>query len=410
VPVKRPELLSPAGDFESLKAAVLFGADAVYLSGEKYGLRVNAGFKQGEIIQAVEYAHKNNVKIYLACNIVANNADIDGFPEYIKEAANLNVDAVIVSDPGLFDSVKTHAPELPVHISTQAGVMNYAAANALYKAGAKRVILARETSLSEIKAIRGNTPPGLELEAFVHGAMCVSFSGRCLLSAYMNDRHANRGECTHPCRWKYSLYHLEEETRPGEYFDITETNRGSYILNSKDLCMIEHIGEMAESGLTSLKIEGRAKTAYYTAVITNAYRAAIDAYANNQPLPDWARREVDCVSHRPYCAGFYLGNAAEMNYETSGYIRECDFIATVDKYNCADGAAEITQRGYFTASDYIEVVQPFCEPERVVISEMFNAAGEPVKVANHAMEKLFIKCGNTFKQGAVLRRCHFPRT
>jgi len=391
----KPELLSPAGGPESLKAAVLYGADAVYIGGG-FGLRINAEFNEEEVIQAVEFAHKNNVKIYLACNIAANNADADAFREYAEKSALFGVDAVIVSDIGVFDLARTYAPKIPIHISTQAGVMNYAACNALYKAGAKRIILARELSLAEIRRIRAETPPDLELEAFVHGAMCVSISGRCLLSAYMTGRDANRGACAHPCRWKYAL---TEETRPGEFFEISEFSdgRGSYILNSKDLCMIDYVQELAEAGLNSLKIEGRAKTAYYTAVVTNAYRAALDS----RTTPEWAKREVDCVSHRPYCTGFYFG-PPEMRYESSGYIRECDFIAAVDGFE--DGLIRITQRGYFTVSDYIEAVQPFSKPEQIVISEMYNANGEKITVANHAMEKLFIKCDNTLKEGAVLRR------
>jgi len=404
-PVKnvKPELLSPAGDTESLKTAVLFGADAVYLGGE-FGLRSNAALNFDEIIQSVNFAHSHNVKVYLACNIVADNRDADAFPEYIKNAAAAGVDAAIVSDVGLFYLARTHAPNLPIHISTQAGTMNYAACNALYKAGAKRIILARETSIADIRTIRDNTPPELELEAFVHGAMCVSYSGRCLLSAYMSDRDANKGNCAQPCRWKYRL---TEENRQGESFDITEDGKGSYILNSRDLCMIEYIEDMAKAGLTSLKIEGRAKTAYYTAVITNAYRAALDAYAENRPLPEWARREVDNVSHRPYGTGFYFGYAKQY-YESSGYTRDRDFIATVD--NCNDGVIEITQRGYFAINDYIEAVQPFSEPVRVVITDMRDANGEKVEVANRAMQKLFIKCDKAIAKGAMLRRCPSRKT
>lgn len=400
----KPELLSPAGDTESLKAAVLYGADAVYLGGENFGLRANAGLKYGEIVQSVDFAHSRNVKVYLTCNIVADNRDANAFPEYVKKAEAAGIDAVIISDMGLFGLARTHAPSLPVHISTQAGVMNYAACDALYKAGAKRVILARETSLADIKIIRGNTPSELELEAFAHGAMCVSFSGRCLLSAYMDNRDANKGVCSQPCRRKYSL---SEETRPNEFFEISEESRGGFILNSKDLCMIDYVGDMAEAGLTSLKIEGRAKTAYYAAVITNAYRAALDAYANNIPLPEWARREVDCVSHRPYGTGFYFGEARQF-CESSGYVRDRDFIATVD--NCENGVAQITQRGCFTVRDCIEAVQPFSEPERVVITEMRNANGEKIETANRAVEKLFIRCDNIFKEGAMLRKCPSRKT
>jgi len=398
----KPELLSPAGDLESLKAAVLYGADAVYLAGEAFGLRVNAGLKYEDVLLGVDRAHENGVKVYLACNIIANNADIDAFPDYIANMAEIGVDAVIVSDMGLFDLAKKYAPALPVHISTQAGVMNYAACCALYNAGAKRVILARETSLDEIRVIRGKTPPELGLEAFAHGAMCMSYSGRCLLSSFINNRRANRGECTHPCRWEYSHY-LEEKTRPGEFFRIDELEggRGSYILNSKDLCMIEHIGEMARAGVTSLKIEGRAKTAYYTAVITNAYRAAIDAYAGGRPLPDWVKREVNSVSHRPYCTGFYFGGP-EQSPESSGYVRDCDFIAVVSGDN--GGMVEITQRGYFTVTDYIEAVEPGSPPKRVIIEEMYGADGERADTGRHAEEKLLIKCENKLKSGTVIRK------
>jgi len=405
----KPELLSPAGDIESLEAAVLFGADAVYLGG-KFGLRSNAALNFDEIIQSVNFAHSHSVKVYLACNIVAGNRDADAFPEYVRNAEKAGVDAVIVSDVGLFYLAKTHAPNLPIHISTQAGTMNYAACCALHKVGAKRIILARETSLADIRIIRDNTPPELELEAFAHGAMCVSYSGRCLLSAYLSNRDANKGNCSQPCRWKYRL---TEETRPNEYMEIAEDSRGSYILNSRDLCMIDYIKDMAEAGLTSLKIEGRAKTAYYTAVITNAYRAALDAYAKNRPLPEWARREVDNVSHRPYGTGFYFGEAKQY-YESSGYSRERDFVATIN--DSRDGVIEITQRGYFTVSDYIEAVQPYSEPARVVISDMRDANGEKVEVANKAMQKLFIKCDNAiahfthFKEGTMLRRCPSRKT
>jgi putative protease len=276
--------------------------------------------------------------------------------------------------------------------------MNYAACNALYKAGAKRIILARETPLSEIKRIRAQTPPDLELEAFVHGAMCVSFSGRCLLSSYINNRDANRGECSQPCRWEY---HLTEETRPNEFFKVFEDGRGRYILNSKDLCMIEYISQLAEAGLSSLKIEGRAKTAYYTAVITNAYACAIDAYKKDLPLPEWVKREVNCVSHRPYSTGFYFGQA-EQYYENSGYIRDCDFIGTVDGYD--NGFIEITQRNYFTVNDYIEVIAPQNPPERFVINEMYNSNRARVEIASRATEKLLLRCDRAFPTGAMLRR------
>jgi len=402
------ELLSPAGDMESLKAAILYGADAVYIGANRFGLRANAGFDIRELASAVEYAHGYNVKVYLTCNIVANNSDVDRFPEFIKQVAQIGIDAVIISDLGIFDLVKTHASNfdsgnLSVHISTQAGVMNYATANMLYNLGAKRIILARELSLKEIMHIRENTPPELELEAFVHGAMCMGFSGRCLISNYLTSRDANRGECSQPCRWKY---HLTEEMRPDEFYPVIEDDKGSYIFNSKDLCMIEHIPELVEAGITSFKIEGRAKTAYYSAIITNAYRAAIDTFRRGKVCPDWAIHEVNCVSHRPYCTGFYLNENALQSYEQSGYIRDCDFVGVVDGYK--DGVVEITQRNYFTVDDYLEVVSPGKPPEHFVINEMYNSSNELITIANHAVEKLWIKCDVEFSARAMIRRKNNP--
>ncbi|MCL1789033.1 MAG: U32 family peptidase [Oscillospiraceae bacterium] len=395
------ELLSPVGDIESLKLGFLYGADAVYVGGEGFGLRANAGFSMDELAFSVDYAHKLGKKIYLACNIVANNHDVDEFPAFISQAEKLGTDAVIVSDLGMFDLVRTHAPELPVHISTQAGVMNYVSANMLCKLGAKRIILARETSLKNIRRIREETPPELEIEVFVHGAMCMGFSGRCLISAYLANRDANRGACAQPCRWKY---YLMEETRPGEFFRVFEEKqeRGSYILNSKDLCMIEHIGDLAENGVTSFKIEGRAKTAYYTAVITGAYRVAVDAYEKGMLLPEWVKREVNCVSHRPYCTGFYFDESDIQSYENSGYIRDCDFVGVIDGF-CND-MLEITQRNYFTADDRLEVVVPGRIPAELKIGYMENSKGEAVRIANHAVEKLYIRCKTEFPQGSLIRR------
>jgi putative protease len=380
------ELLSPAGDLESLKAAILFGADAVYAGGAGFGLRANAGLSADELREGVAHVRERGKRLYLTCNIVADNDDAAAFPAFIREAARIGVDAVIVSDLGLFDLVRTHAPELPIHISTQAGVMNFASANLLHKLGASRVILARELSLSEIRRIRANTPPELELEAFVHGAMCMAFSGRCLISNYLAARDANRGQCAQPCRWNY---HVIEETRPNEHFPIREDARGSYLFNSKDLCLLEHVRELGEAGITSFKIEGRAKTAYYSAVVTNAYRAAIDAAAQGREIPQWAIREVHCVSHRPYSTGFYFGEA-QQNYEQSGYVRNCDFVGVVD--DCTDGSLNITQRNYFTINDRLEIITPGNPPQPLEIKEMYNSKGESIEIANHAVEKLTVNC------------------
>ncbi|MCL2071335.1 MAG: U32 family peptidase [Oscillospiraceae bacterium] len=403
------ELLSPAGDMESVKAGFLYGANSVYVGGERFGLRANAGFCADELAEAVKYARNAGKRIYLTCNIVANNSDIDMLPEFIVQAEKIGVDAVIVSDLGVLDLVKSNST-LSIHVSTQAGVMNYASANMLYKLGAKRIILARETPLSEIKRIRDETPPELEIEAFVHGAMCMGFSGRCLISSYLTGRDANRGQCAQPCRWGY---YLTEETRPNEFFKVFEDERGSYILNSKDLCMIEHIAELAQSGVTSFKIEGRAKTAYYSAIITNAYRAAIDAYEQGVPLPDWVKREVNCVSHRPYCTGFYFPENSEkaediQSYEHSVYIRDCDFVAVVaDSVLRGDTSIEIIQRNYFTADDCLEIIAPGQPPKRLTVSNMVNSKGETITIANHAVETICIECdGNAgaFPKGSFIRK------
>jgi putative protease len=388
---KKIELLCPAGDMESVKAAILYGANAVYVGGDEFGLRANAGFDRQELIKAAEYARKHGVKIYLTCNIVADNSDIDKFRQFVKTIGEIGLDAVIVSDLGIFDIIKSSNCEIDVHISTQAGVMNYAAANMLYRLGAKRIILARETSLAQIRQIRENTPPELELEAFVHGAMCMGFSGRCLISNYLTSRDANRGQCAQPCRWSY---HLVEQTRPNEFFPVYEDDRGSYILNSKDLCMIEHIPDLIQAGVSSFKIEGRAKTAYYTAIITNAYRAGIDC----ETLPDWVKREVNCVSHRPYCTGFYFGNETNIAPEYSGYVRDCDFVGVFD------GGGEITQRNYFTTDDYLEVAPPGEPPRRLEIQQMYNSKDELITIANHGLQKLRIKCREDFPAGSMIRR------
>jgi putative protease len=393
------ELLSPSGDMESVRAALLYGADAVYVGGSGFGLRANAGFSTDELRQAVAFVRDCGKRIYLTCNIVANVTDVAAFPAFIREVAEIAPDAVIISDLGLFDLARTHAPDLPIHISTQAGVMNHATANMLHKLGASRVILARELSLTQIRTIRENTPPELELEAFVHGAMCMAFSGRCLISNYLAARDANRGQCAQPCRWEYTVM---ETTRQGEHFPISEDARGTYLFNSKDLCMIRHIREVAESGVVSFKIEGRAKTAYYTAVVTNAYRAAIDACVQGREVPDWATREVACVSHRPYCTGFYFGDSAEQSYEQSGYIRNCDFVGVVDGF--ADEWLDITQRNYFTTADRLEVIAPATPPVVLEIEEMRNSKGEVITVANHAVERLQIRSKTEFPSGSLIRR------
>lgn len=395
------ELLSPAGDFECLEAALRFGCDAVYLGGKGYGMRASAkNFDFDELKKAVDLAHDKGVKVYLTCNTLPSNKEIEEFPEFIKNADAAGIDAVIVCDLGVMGLVKKHAPSMEIHMSTQVGIVNYAAANELYSMGAKRVVLSRETGIEDIKRIREKIPDDMEIEAFVHGAMCVSFSGRCLLSAYMTGRNANNGECAQPCRWKYSLV---EEKRPGEYFPVFEDDGGTYILNAKDMCMIEHLDKLIDAGVSSLKIEGRAKSAYYVATVTNAYSTALKFVKAGQSVPKWVTDEVYNVSHREYCTGFYFGTYdAKQVYESSGYVRSCDFVGVID--GADDGRVLLTQRNYFTLDDELEVLIPGCEPVRFMAEHLYNSAGEEIRVANKATEKLSAVCGCEYPEGSILRR------
>lgn len=395
------ELLSPAGDYECLTAAVDYGCDAVYLGGTNFGMRAGPkNFDKSELENAVKYAHDRGVKVYLTCNTVPTNDEVIAFPDFIKEAAETGIDAVIVADIGVMAMVKKYAPKLDIHMSTQVGIMNYETANELYRLGARRIVLAREVSLEEIKRIRDNIPEDMEIEAFVHGAMCVSFSGRCLLSKYLVDRDANRGACAQPCRWRYFI---TEEKRIGQDYEIYEDNRGTYILNAKDLCMIEHIKELLDAGVTSLKIEGRAKSSYYVATVTNAYRNALDAVYKGEEPQKWVLDEVYKVSHRRYCTGFFFEHDdAEQYYEDSGYFREYDFAGVIDSYE--NGILHLTQRNYFTLDDELEILSPNCEPVRFKPAEMFNDKGESVRIANHATEKLTIPYDCGFPKNSILRK------
>ena len=395
------ELLSPAGDLECLQSAVDYGADAVYLGSTIFGMRAAAAkFDFDTLKEGVKYAHEKGVKVYLTCNIVPSNDEIEILPEFIKNAYACGIDAAIVSDLGTLSVIKNTVPELSVHISTQAGVVNYVTANELYKMGADRVVLAREVDIDNIRRIREKIPADMDIEVFVHGAMCVSFSGRCLLSSFMVDRNANKGECAQPCRWKY---HLVEEKRPGEYYQLFEDDKGSYILNAKDMCMIEHLDKLKEAGVTSFKIEGRAKSAYYVAVVTNAYRAAMDAVKNGEPIPKWAVEEVYKVSHRQYCTGFYFGkDDANQYYENSGYIRDYDFVGVVD--SCKDGIINLTQRNYFTVHDKLEILSPGKKPVPIEIPYVINSKGEKTEIANRATEKLMIESDLVFPSHSILRK------
>lgn len=398
------EVLAPAGDEERLTAALNYGADAVYLGRQQFGMRASPmNFDFEQLVKAVESAHSKGVKVYLTCNTLPRNNELPFFEQFVREAVEAKVDALIVADIGLLMLIKRYAPDMEIHISTQTGIVNYATARELYDLGAKRVVLARELSLDEIAEIRAKTSPDLDIECFVHGAMCVSFSGRCLLSQYLVNRDANRGECAQPCRWGY---HLMEEKRPGEFFPIFEDEKGTYILNAKDMCMIEHIDKLAEAGVTSLKIEGRAKSAYYVTVVTNAYRMAVDEYYKHPydfKLPDWIRDEVYKVSHRKYCNGFFFGAPEESQYyENSGYIRNYDIVAVVD--HCEDGTVYCTQRNRFFAGDEVELLSPSAKPVVMTLDVLFNESGEQIEVANHAMMKFSFKCDICFPSGTVIRK------
>lgn len=398
------EVLAPAGDEERFGAAVRYGADAVYLGRKQFGMRsspLNFDFEQ--LCNAVRYAHERNVKVYLTCNTLPKNNEIPHFEQFVREAVEAGVDALIVADIGLLMLIKKYAPDMEIHISTQTGIVNYVTARELYNLGAKRIVLARELSLDEIAEIRAKTSPDLDIEAFVHGAMCVSFSGRCLLSQYLVNRDANRGECAQPCRWGY---HLMEEKRPGEFFPVYEDEKGTYILNSKDMCMIEHLDKLADAGVTSLKIEGRAKSAYYAAVVTNAYRMAVDEYYKdpaNYNLSGWIRDEVYKVSHRKYCNGFFFGVPDESQYyENSGYIRNYDVVAVVEE--CRDGVVYCTQRNKFFAGDTVEILPPSSKPIELVLDKLFDENNQEIETANHAMMKFSFRSDMTFPQGTFIRK------
>ena len=354
MPVIKPELLAPAGDMERLKMALAYGADAVYLAGDTFGMRAFAGnFDRQELGSAVALAHGKGVKVHVTCNTMARNHEIARLPEYLEYLNEIGVDAVIGADVAVLALCKRHAPDLKVHVSTQAGVTNYEMARTWYDMGASRVILARELSLDEIRELRAKTPKELEIEAFVHGAMCVSYSGRCLLSNYMTGRDASRGACAQPCRYQYALM---EEKRPGEYFPVYEENGETFILNSRDMCMIDHVPELMEAGLDSLKIEGRAKSAYYAAITTAAYRHAIDAAAEGKPMDPVWRDEVEKVSHRHYSTGFYYGYPGQYT-DSARYIRNWQVLAVVTHCD-SEGNATLSLRNKFAAGDEVEVVGP----------------------------------------------------
>lgn len=369
---RRPELLAPAGDLERLKMAVLYGADAVYLAGTDFGMRAFAGnFDEAQLRQGVDFAHSRGVRVHCTINTMPRNDEAARLPAHLELLQDAGVDAVIVADLGAYTLAGRYAPRCERHISTQASICNYETARAWYDLGAQRVILARELSLEEIRTIRAKTPPDLEIEAFVHGAMCVSYSGRCLLSNYMTGRDASRGACAQPCRYRYALM---EEKRPGEYFPIEEDEQGAYILNSRDMCMIDHLPDLLDVGLDSLKIEGRAKSAYYAAVVTGAYRHCLDDALAGRPADKVWRDEVDHVSHRPYATGFYYGPPGQY-YENSRYVREWQVAALVTACDEA-GNATLSLRNKFRAGDALELVGPDLRPFSMTAPTMTGEAGE----------------------------------
>ena len=400
------ELLSPAGDFERLKLALKFGADAVYLGGEMFGMRTNpSNFNYEKLKEAVELAHGMGKKIYITCNTLPRNNELPFLPDYLKYLAQIKADALIVADMGVLSLAKKYAPEVDIHMSTQVGIVNYESANALYELGAKRIVTARELSLNEIKEIREKTNPALEIEVFVHGAMCMSFSGRCILSDYMIGRDANRGDCAQPCRWKYALV---EEKRQGEYFPINQDESGTYIFNSKDLCMINHIPELDRAGIDSFKIEGRAKSEYYTAIVTYAYRNAIDEYLKSGRdasfIPSqWILDELEKMSHREYTTGFNFGRLENGQVlDSGGYIRNWDVCALYISYE--NGRLTVAQRNRFYQGDTLEVVEPGKKPYRIVVEELYNENdGEFTEVANKATDIYSFKCDANISPDAIFR-------
>ena len=394
------ELLSPAGDWERLEMALAYGADAVYLAGSEFGMRASAGnFDNEEMEKAVALAHSLGRRVYVTCNTLPREEELKRLPGFLEALDSFGVDGLIIADLGVMGLARRYAPHAKLHVSTQLGVINSATACALYDMGADTVVLARETPLEDIRKIRANTPGELRLEAFVHGAMCVSFSGRCLLSNYLTGRDANRGQCAQPCRWKYSLV---EETRPGEYFPIVEDG-GTYIMNSRDMRMIEHIPELIEAGISSFKIEGRMKSAYYAAVVTNAYRHAIDAALSGESLdPLWVA-ETEKVSHRPYCTGFYYGQPGE-HYNQASYSTDADVAAVVERCDEA-GNAVLTQRNKFFLGDSLELLTPDGLPVSFTPEHMFNAEGEAIPDARHPMMEIHMRLPHWAPRLSIVRKC-----
>ncbi len=402
---KKPELLIPANNLEVLKIAVIYGADAVYIGGEAFGLRAKAkNFSIADMEEGIQFAHMHHVKVYITANILAHNEDILGAREYFEELKRIKPDAIIIADPGIFMIAKEVCPEIEIHISTQANNTNYATYTFWHQLGAKRVVSARELSLQEIKEIREKIPKDLEIESFVHGAMCISYSGRCLLSNYFTGRDANQGACTHPCRWNYSIV---EEKRPGEYLPVYENERGTYIFNSKDLCMVDHIPDVIEAGINSLKIEGRMKNALYVATVTRTYRKAIDdflvSYEMYQENLSWYLEEIEKCTYRKFTTGFYYGkpNETAQIYDTNTYVSKYIYLGTVQGEK--DGYCIIEQKNKFSVGDTIEIMKPSGENSSCKVEEIINEEGKLMESAPHPQQILQVKLSEKTQQYDILR-------
>lgn len=405
--MRKLELLAPAGDLEKLKIAVDYGADAVYFGGEMFSLRAGAGnLTIKEIEQGVEYAHKKNVRCHMTLNIFAHNEDIEPLENYLKSIRHIPVDAFIVSDPGVIELIKKYIPDAELHLSTQANMTNYVTANFWRSQGVKRLVLARELTLKEIKQVRENIPDDMELESFVHGAMCISYSGRCLLSNFMIDRDANRGQCAHPCRWKYKLV---EEQRPGEYYPVEEDSRGTYILNSKDLCMLKYIPDIIDAGVSSAKIEGRMKSVFYVATVVSAYRKAIDSYYDDPDNYEFNLEwfdEMMKASHREFTTGFYFDKPTneDQNYQTSAYVRDYSFTGMVKSYDEKTGMAIVEQRNKMVVGDEIEIFGPGIEFFTQKLEILQDEEGNPLESAPHPQQILKIKMEKPVSENYIIRK------
>ncbi len=405
--MRKTELLIPAGSLDVLKTAVIYGADAVYIGGEAFGLRAKArNFSIEEMQVGIAFAHERGVKVYVTANILAHNGDLPGVEAYFKELKQAEPDALIISDPGVFDIARRVLPDTDIHISTQANNTNYGTYQFWHRMGAKRVVSARELSLEEIRQIRANIPQDMEIESFIHGAMCISYSGRCLLSNFLTGRDANQGACTHPCRWKYSLV---EETRPGEYMPVYEGERGTYIFNSKDLCMIEYIPELVEAGIDSFKIEGRMKTALYVATVARTYRKAIDDFRKDPKLyrenMEWYKAEIGKCTYREFTTGFYFGKPTEdaQIYDSNTYVKNYTYLGTVEETD-GNGAFRMEQKNKFSIGETVEVMKPDGRNLTAVVREIRDEEGNPQESAPHPKQQLWVDLGMDVEVYDILRK------